>query len=353
MDGFLTSRRVLVTGGAGFIGSALVWHLNRLGIEDIVIADRLGTGEKWRHLVPLRFRDYLEADELAALVTDRPAKLQEIGAVFHLGACSSTTETDATYLVRNNFAYTKMLAEWAVAGGRRFVYASSAATYGARETDLREDLDPSALQPLNMYGYSKALFDAYAARSGLLDRIVGLKYFNVFGPNEDHKGDMRSVVAKAYESVRAEGSIRLFKSYRDTIGDGEQTRDFLYVKDAVAMTVHLAATAGTRGLYNIGAGRSRTWNDLAAAVFTALGLPVNVEYIEMPETLRRKYQYATQATLDRLLASGYEQPIGSLEDGVMDYVRSYLVPDRRLGQEEPPSEPARDAGKVRQLRPVR
>ncbi|MBV8150150.1 MAG: ADP-glyceromanno-heptose 6-epimerase, partial [Candidatus Eremiobacteraeota bacterium] len=296
VDGPLTSRRVLVTGGAGFIGSALIWHLNRIGVDDILVCDRLGESEKWRHLVPLRFRDYVEADELAKAIAERPERLREIGTVFHLGACSSTTETDATYLVRNNFAYTKMLAEWALAAGRRFVYASSAATYGGRESDLREDLDVFSLRPLNMYGFSKALFDRYAERSGLFDRIVGLKYFNVYGPNEDHKGEMRSVVAKAYESIRACGVVRLFKSYRAGVADGQQTRDFLYVKDAVAMTVHLAASPTACGLYNIGSGVARTWQDLAAAVFASLGLEPRIEYVEMPDELRPKYQYATRAT---------------------------------------------------------
>jgi len=349
VEGFLTTRRVLVTGGAGLIGSALIWYLNGLGIDDIVVADRLGRGEKWRHLVPLRFRDYLEADELATLVLEHPERLQEIGAVFHLGACSSTTETDATYLVQNNFGYTKMLAEWAVAGGRRFVYASSGATYGSRETGLREDLPPADLRPLNMYGYSKHLFDGYAARSGLLERIVGLKYFNVYGPNEDHKGEMRSVVAKAFETIQADGTIRLFKSYRDGIADGEQTRDFIYVKDAVAMTVHLAATPNAKGLYNIGSGTARTWLDLAAAVFAALQKPPRIEFIAMPEALRPKYQYATRASIDRLLASSYERPITSLEDGIADYVRAYLVPGRRLG-EEPATSVAPVKAKVRVLR---
>ncbi|HLJ19413.1 MAG TPA: ADP-glyceromanno-heptose 6-epimerase [Stellaceae bacterium] len=349
MDGLLTNRRILVTGGAGFIGSALIWYLNRLGIDDIVVVDRLGKGEKWRHLVPLRFRDYLEADELESLVSERPTRLQDIGAVFHLGACSSTTETDASYLARNNFAYTKMLAEWALAGARRFVYASSGATYGARELDLREDLEPSELRPLNMYGYSKQLFDAYAARSGLLDRIVGLKYFNVYGPNEDHKGDMRSVIAKAFESIRHDGVVRLFKSYRPEFAHGEQTRDFIYVKDAVAMTLHLASATNARGLYNIGSGQGRTWRDLATAVFAALELAPRIEFVEMPATLQPKYQYATRATIERLLASGYDRPITSLEEGVADYVRGYLVPDRLLGEEPAPVEP----GKVRRLRSVR
>ena len=333
MDGLLGKRRILVTGGAGFIGSALVWELNRRGMDDILIVDRLGTGEKWRHLVPLRFRNYIEADELARIITETPGKLNDVGTIFHLGACSSTTESDASYLIRNNFGYTKMLAEWAVGADRRFVYASSGATYGSREHDLREELDPYELRPLNKYGYSKHLFDIFAWRTGLLDHVVGLKYFNVYGPNEDHKGDMRSVVHKAYESIRRDGVVRLFKSYRPEIADGEQTRDFIYVKDAVAMSVHLGATASARGLFNIGSGQSRTWLDLANGVFAALNLPPKIEFIEMPEVLRGRYQYATQASIERLRAADYDKPITRLEDGISDYVRTYLIPERPLGDE--------------------
>jgi len=334
VDGTWSDRRVLVTGGAGFIGSALIWELNRLGIEDILVADRLGEGEKWRHLVPLRFLDYLEADELARIVEETPSKLKSVGAVFHLGACSSTTESDATYLMRNNFGYTKMLAEWALSAGRRFVYASSGATYGAREHDLREDVDLDSLRPLNKYGFSKHRFDVYAERTGLLEHAVGIKYFNVYGPNEEHKGDMRSVVHKAYESIAKDGTVRLFKSYRPEVPDGEQTRDFIYVKDAVAMTVYLAAQSGAHGLYNVGSGTSRTWVDLANAVFAALDRRPQIRFVDMPETLRPRYQYATCASIERLLAAGYDRPITSLEDGVADYVTSYLVPGRALGQEE-------------------
>lgn len=333
MNGRFAQRRVLLTGGAGFIGSALIWELNRQGIDDIVVSDRLGTGEKWRHLVPLRFRDYMEADELEEILQERPAKLNDIGTIFHLGACSSTTEIDATYLIKNNFGFTKMLAEWAAAGGRRFVYASSGATYGSREHGLREDLDPAELRPLNKYGFSKHVFDVWAARNGLLDRIVGIKYFNVYGPNEEHKGDMRSVVHKAYESIVREGVVRLFKSYRPEIRDGEQTRDFIYVKDAVAMTAHLASTPSANGLFNVGSGAARTWIDLATAVFSALGKPPRIEFIEMPETLRGRYQYATEASIGRLRASGYDRVMTSLEDGIADYVRVYLVPGLRLGEE--------------------
>jgi ADP-L-glycero-D-manno-heptose 6-epimerase len=324
---------VVVTGGAGLIGSALLWQLNRDGIDDAIVVDRLGTSEKWRHLVPLRFAEYLEAEEFYARIAAQPDAFGPIGAVYHLGACSSTTERDATYLVANNYRLSQEIARWALAQNARFVYASSAATYGARETGLREDLEPHALVPLNMYGYSKHLFDLWARREGLLDRIVGCKYFNVYGPNEDHKGDMRSVVAKAYEQIQSDGAVQLFKSYRDGIANGEQTRDFLYVKDAVAATRHLGRTPDAAGLYNIGSGVARTWNDLTRAIFAALERPARITYVAMPEQLRGKYQYRTEATIERLRASGYTAPFSTLEDGVADYVGSYLTTGAVLGGE--------------------
>jgi ADP-L-glycero-D-manno-heptose 6-epimerase len=324
--------RVIVTGAAGLIGSAIVWELNRRGIEDILLVDRLGTSEKWKHLVPLRFADYLEAEEFYPRLAAGPNAFGDVSHVYHLGACSATTERNATYLIANNYRLTQSLATWSVARNARFVYASSAATYGARESDMREDLDPHALVPLNMYGYSKHLFDLWAEREGLLDRIVGLKFFNVYGPNEDHKGDMRSVVAKAYEQIVADGSIRLFESYRAGTAHGEQTRDFLYVKDAAAIAVHLA-TSSAAGIYNVGAGIARSWNDLAYAIFAALGRAPQITYIPMPESLRGRYQYRTEASVDRLRASGYTAPFTTLEDGVRDYVSGYLMPGVPLGAE--------------------
>jgi ADP-L-glycero-D-manno-heptose 6-epimerase len=328
-----TAGRIVVTGAAGLIGSALVRHLNLEGADDLVVVDRLGSSEKWRHLVPLRFADYLDAEEFFARIAAQPDAFGEVATVFHLGACSSTTERDASYLIANNVRRSQEIARWAFARGARFVYASSAATYGAREQDMREDLDPNALRPLNMYGYSKHLFDQWLRREGLLERAVGLKYFNVYGPNEDHKGDMRSVVAKAYEQIRDRGTIELFKSYRPGIADGEQTRDFLYVKDAAAITAFLARTRTAGGLYNVGSGVERTWNDLALAVFNALAIPAKIAYVEMPDVLRGKYQYRTVATIDRLRAAGWTQPMTSLEDAVADYVRTYLVTGTVLGSE--------------------
>jgi ADP-L-glycero-D-manno-heptose 6-epimerase len=324
-----SDARVLVTAGAGFIGSALVWALNRRGCQDIVVSDILGTDEKWRNLAPLRFTDYVEAETLQSKLES--GALGKFDLVLHMGACSSTTERDASYLIRNNYAFTKDLGAWALANKARFVYASSAATYGdgsAGMSDVPSQLEK--LQPLNMYGYSKHLFDLHAQRAGFLNKIVGLKYFNVFGPNENHKGDMRSLVNKSYAQVEKENVIRLFKSYRKDFKDGEQKRDFLYVKDAVAMTLHLAATKKAGGLFNIGSGGARTWIDLANAVFAALERKPRIKFIEMPEAIRDKYQYFTQADISKLRAAGYKSKITPLEDAVADYVRNYLVPGTYL-----------------------
>ena len=325
--------RVLVTGGAGFIGSAVVWALNQCGMERIVITDRLGRDEKWRNLPSLRFDDYLDADDLLPQLV--AGRLGDFDLVLHLGACSATTEPDASYLARNNFGYTKELAHWALAREVRFVYASSAATYGdgaAGMADADDSADALArLRPLNAYGYSKHLFDCYAARAGMLPQLVGLKYFNVFGPNEAHKGEMRSLVHKAYEQVTATGRVRLFKSHRPDYRDGEQRRDFLYVKDAVAMTLHLAMTPTASGLFNIGSGEAHTWLQLAGALFSAVGRQAEVEFIDMPEAIRATYQYHTQADIGKLRATGYRAPVTPLRDAVADYVGGYLTPGRHLG----------------------
>ena len=324
-----SEQRILVTGGAGFIGSALVWALNRRGCDNIVVCDILGTNEKWRNLTPLRFADYVEAADLLPRL--QSGALGKFDLILHMGACSATTEKDATYLIKNNYEFTKDLCVWSLANKARFVYASSAATYGDGSAGMEDDdsqLDK--LRPLNMYGYSKHLFDLHAKRAGFLNKIVGLKYFNVFGPNEDHKGDMRSLVHKSFAQVQNENLIRLFKSYRKDFRDGEQKRDFLYVKDAVAMTLHLAANKKAGGLFNIGSGEARTWIALANSVFAALGKKPKIEFIEMPETIRDKYQYFTQADISHLRAAGYKEKITSLENAVADYVQNYLVPDNRL-----------------------
>src|SRR5579864_3190235 len=326
-------KRVIVTGGAGFIGSALVWELNRRGCSQVAIADFPAGREKCANLSGLHYTEIIEPAELPLRLSSGP--MGKLDCIFHLGACSSTTETNEAYLRENNYEYSRKLAEWALGADVRFVYASSAATYGDGSAGM-DDSDPAQLdrlKPLNLYGQSKQWMDLHAWREGWLDRIVGLKYFNVFGPNEHHKGDMRSVVCKSYAEVLKTGVIRLFKSYRPQYRDGEQRRDFLYVKDAVAMTLHLAANPAANGIFNIGSGVARTWNDLARAVFAALGREPRIEYIDMPESIRNKYQYFTQADVRKLLSTGYDSPITSLEDAVCDYVVNYLVPGRAIGSE--------------------
>jgi ADP-L-glycero-D-manno-heptose 6-epimerase len=324
-------KRVLVTGGAGFIGSVLVWELNRRGCSQVAIADFPARNEKSGNLGGLRYTEIVEPAELPARLSS--GSMGKLDCIFHLGACSSTTETNEAYLRENNYEYSRTLAEWALEAGVRFIYASSAATYGDGSAGM-DDSDPRQLEhlrPLNLYGQSKQWMDLHAWRQGWFDRIVGLKYFNVFGPNENHKGDMRSVVCKSYAAVLKTSVIQLFKSYRPQYRDGEQRRDFLYVKDAVDMTLHLAANSAANGIFNIGSGVARTWNELARALFAALGREPHIEYIDMPETIRDKYQYFTQADVHKLVASGYDVPITSLEDAVRDYVVNYLVPGRTIG----------------------
>ncbi len=326
--------RILVTGGAGFIGSALVAAMNQRGLSDIVITDFLGSDEKWRNLAPLKFADYVEAGDFRSRLAQNPAAFGRFTAVFHLGACSATTEKNASYLIDNNFNVTKELAAWSLAQNARFVYASSAATYGDGAHGMDDvSTDLARLRPLNMYGYSKHLFDLHAQKLGWLDRIVGVKYFNVFGPNEDHKADMRSLVNKAYQQILTTGQVSLFKSHHPDFKDGEQMRDFLYVKDAVEMTLHFAEKApAAGGLYNLGSGEANTWLTLTRAIFYALGREPKIEFIDMPDVLRGKYQYFTQANIAKLRATGYDRAMTPLKEAVRDYVQSYLITSKKLGE---------------------
>ena len=321
---------IIVTGGAGFIGSALIAELNKRHITDILVVDELGTVQKWKNLCNLSFTDYVEKDDFLEMVMADKLN-SSLEAVFHLGACSDTTETNASYLIKNNYEYSKLLAQWATADNIRFIYASSAATYGDAETGFNDDQEKiEILRPLNMYGYSKHLFDLWAHRTGLLKNIAGLKYFNVFGPNEYHKADMRSFVVKAFEQINATGKVRLFKSYKPEYADGEQLRDFIYVKDAVEMTLFFFDNPQTNGLFNIGTGQARSWNDLVQAVFAAMNKKPNIVYIEMPESIRNQYQYFTEANITSLRKAGYNKEPTNLEDAIKDYVQNYLQKDKYL-----------------------
>lgn len=325
--------KYIVTGASGLIGSAAVWALNKAGEHDILAVDHLGTSEKWKNLRALRFTDYMERDTFMEYLLHGDI-LDGVQGIIHMGACSSTTETDATYLVHNNFEYTKTLAELAAAKGIRFIYASSAATYGDGEQGYKDDESQiEKLRPLNMYGYSKQMFDLWAKKNGLLKEITGVKFTNVYGPNELHKGGMRSMVCRSFEQIRDNGCVNLFKSYHPDYADGEQKRDFLYVKDAVDMVLFLLERKNLTGLYNIGSGKAETWNQLATAAFAAMGREVRINYIEMPEHLKGKYQYYTCADMTKMRVAGYTKEPTSLEDAIRDDIQVYLQPGKFLGDE--------------------
>jgi len=321
--------KVLLTGGAGFIGSALLWRLNKAGIHDIIIVDHLGKSEKWKNLTGKRFEDYLEKDKLLDYV-EKGSLNRKVDTVIHFGACTSTTEQDATYMMENNYVYSRRLAEWALKNKKRFLYASSAATYGAGEIGYSDsDEVTPQLKPLNIYGYSKHAFDLWALKNNLQKDFVGFKFFNVYGPNENHKDDMKSMVNKGYHQIKKTGRMRLFKSHKPEYKDGGQKRDFVYVKDAIEMVYHFVEHPEKRGIFNVGTGSAQTWNDLANALFLALKLRPNIEYYDMPEVLRGKYQYFTQADLEKVRKAGCDHEISSLNDAVKDYV-GYLEKETYL-----------------------
>jgi len=322
---------IIVTGAAGFIGSAIVSEINRRGLGDVMLVDSVDHPEKKNNLDGLEFARLYAIPEFLNCI-----KIKDIpscDAIIHMGACSSTTETNEAFLRENNFEYTRYLAEYALEKNIRFIYASSAATYGDGAQGYSDDeggLDK--FTPLNLYGLSKHRFDVWARREGVLNSMVGLKYFNVYGPNEYHKEDMQSMVRKGFFQVRDKGRFKLFKSYKPEYPDGGQERDFIYIKDAVEMTLFFLENKEAGGLYNVGTGKARNWNDLANAVFSALGKGTNIEYIDMPENIRDQYQYHTQAEMTKMRSAGYRKDITSLEDGVADYIKNYLIKGRRLGK---------------------
>lgn len=316
--------KFIVTGGAGFIGSNVVKALNDRGETDILIVDDLNHPLKERHLEKLRYSAYMDKKELRDAL--RNGQHSDAVAVFHLGACSSTTEQNWDYLADNNTAYTKYLAEWCMESNRRFIYASSASTYGAGECGYSDDeaVIPR-LKPLNLYGQSKQNFDMIALENGWFNKIVGLKFFNVFGPNEDHKGSMRSLIHKSYGQILKDGKIRLFKSYKPEYPDGGQVRDFVYVKDVVAEIMFFYDSPSKNGIFNCGTGQARSWVDLGSAVFRAMGREPVIEFIEMPQELRAHYQYFTEADMSKVRAIGFTHKFLSLEDAIDDYVKNYIV----------------------------
>lgn len=323
-------KLIIVTGGAGFIGSAIVWRLNKEGITNIIVVDEIDS-VKWKNLVGLKFLDYIEKDDFLEKIKNNLYKNFDIDTIFHMGACSSTTHPDARYYIKNNFEYTKILCEFAVKKNVRFIYASSAATYGDGNLGFSDDENKlEILKPLNMYGYSKHLFDLWAKNKGLLNKIVGLKYFNVYGPNEYHKTDMRSFVVKAFEQIKSSGKVRLFKSYLPEYKDGEQLRDFIYIKDAVEMTFYFYENKKLSGIYNVGTGQPHSFNQLVYAVFESLNLKPQIEYIDMPENIKNQYQYYTKAEMNKLFSKGYNKPITDFNSAIDEYVKKYISKNKYL-----------------------
>jgi ADP-L-glycero-D-manno-heptose 6-epimerase len=319
----------VVTGGCGFIGSNIVARLAAEGGErEIVVCDHLGSAGsgKWRNLVGLAVADFVEPGDLFGWLKPRAT---EVEAIVHMGAISSTTEMDVDKIIANNFVFSRDIFEWCVSQGARMIWASSGATYGDGSAGFDDDNTIealAALRPLNPYGWSKALFDLYAARARRKPpQWAGLKFFNVYGPGEGHKGEMRSVVAKIWQDVAEGRPVRLFRSCQAGVADGGQQRDFISVADVAAVIAWLTAHPGVSGIYNLGTGQARSFRELAEATFAAAGRAPQIEYVDMPEVLRSHYQYFTEARMDRLRAAGYAAPFASLEEGVADYVRTYLA----------------------------
>ena len=320
---------ILITGAAGLIGSAVVRNLNQQGETDLLLVDHLANDDKWQNLQSLQFYRYYEKDHFFYLLKQAKQELEAIDLIIHLGANSNTREQNLSLLIENNYNYSIELAKFAMARQIRMVYASSAATYGQGSFGFDDDLSQlQQLRPLNGYGYSKHLFDLWLKRQNFKPSFVGLKYFNIYGPNEYHKGEMRSLVLKAYLQIQNTGQLELFKSERSDVADGKQMRDFLYVTDAAKITNFFALESReSRGIFNVGSGESKTWLDLAQYIFAAMNIPKRIKFIEMPKDLAKKYQYYTQANIGRLQKTGYSKSFISLKDGVSEYVTQYLAND--------------------------
>ena len=317
---------ILITGAAGFIGSALACALNRRGHSDLILCDGLGYEDKWKNLLGLHFQELVDIDDLFSCLESK-AWGKEIEAVLHMGACSDTTERDVDYLMDNNYQYSCKLCKWALDNNARFVYASSAAVYGDGSLGFHDndDLTPK-LKPLNAYGFSKWLFDMWILENKLSDKVAGLRYFNVFGPNEYHKDTMASVVFRSFPMAMNEGLIKLFESHRPDYKHGEQARDFIYIEEVISATLFILDNPKVNGIFNIGTGKAHTFNELASASLEALGKPKNIEYFPMPEEIRDRYQYHTIADMSKLYNAGFAPFEDKFYEYVKKYVSEYLKP---------------------------
>lgn len=337
---------IIVTGGAGFIGSCFINKLNSLGYTDIIVVDNIGNTNKWKNLLNKSFLDFvdkkkfkeiLEENKFQKYFVDVLSKFKDISSInelkinpkieyiFHFGACSSTTEPDFNYLLDNNYEYSKILYYFSIENNAKFIYASSAATYGLGEFGYSENQNLK-LRPLNGYGYSKQIFDIWLKNYGQLDNVIGLKFFNVFGPNEYHKASMSSMIYKSYKQIKENNFINLFKSNTDEYKDGEQLRDFIYIKDTVDLVWDIVKN-NEFGIFNIGTGKARSWNDLAKSVFNTLDLEIDIRYIDMPENIAKQYQNYTEADLNKINNLELNFKFRTLEESINDYITNYLQSD--------------------------
>jgi len=320
---------ILITGAAGFIGSAVAYALNSHGRTDLLLCDRFGKKEKWHNVIGLRYNRFIHRNDLFDFLKDKEHH-RDIDAVIHLGACSDTTETDMDYLMQNNVDFSIKLCQWAREHDIRFVYASSGAVYGDGSLGFSDsdDVTPK-LRPLNKYGFSKWMFDMWVIENGLVDKVAGLRFFNVFGPNEYHKGSMASVIFRVFPNALTTGAISLFESHRPEVAHGEQSRDFVYIDEINDIVLFVLNNPNINGIFNAGTGYAHTFNELAQSMFEALGKPKNIEYFPMPEALRKRYQYFTRADMTRLLNAGYQQNADRFQENVVKYVKQYLVSQYR------------------------
>ena len=312
---------IIVTGALGFIGSCVAKELNNQGREDIIIVDETKDDKSSKYFSELKYIRYYEKNDFLNTLDN----LEDVELIIHMGACSATTETNEKYLIETNLEYSKTIYNWCVKNNCRLIYASSAATYGDGSLGYNDDESKMKyLKPLNMYGMTKKMFDDYVLDSRKPKQWVGLKFFNVYGPNEYHKGSMSSVIFHSFNQIKKEQKVKLFKSYKNSIRDGEQKRDFIYIKDILSVIHFFIDNPEKNGIYNVGTGKARTFKDLVIATFKSLNINPNIEYIEMPETLKGKYQYFTEANMEKLRSIGYDKQFYSLEEGVRDYVINYL-----------------------------
>ena len=318
---------IIITGAAGFIGSVIAQDLYRQGAKDLILVDKFTKPDKWKNTLGINFKDFIDRDIfLEKLENNEFGKPQ---AVIHMGACTDTTEFDMDRLMVQNYEYSRRICSWCLDKDVRFIYASSAAVYGDGSKGFMDSNDHTlGLEPLNPYGFSKLIFDRWLINNGLSNAVAGLRFFNVFGPNEYHKGKMSSIIYRSFPMAKKEGVVKLFKSYKKDYVDGGQTRDFIYVKDIIPVVSFLLEHKNACGIFNLGTGKARTFNELATAILSSLGKEKRIEYIEMPEEIKNKYQYFTQAEMNELRNAGYKKDFMSLEDSVSDYVQNYLLSGR-------------------------